>query len=283
MTFLPDLNNRSIAHSQNLFLNSYYSIKMAAMRQPSYRKLKPVLKLILDALFPAGCLKCAEPINTPGNLCAKCWPTITFLSTPCCTTCGYPFEFDGGLDLQCGNCLRTPPPFRQARSVLKYDAHSRDMILAFKHADQTDRGPSFATWMYRTAPKLVDNCDYICPVPLHPYRLMKRRFNQSALLAIELSKLTGRPAIPDLLKRTRPTRSQGTLSATARHKNVKGAFRATSRHFPKIENARILLIDDVYTTGATVEACSNSLLTAGAQQVDVLTFCRVVRTSNVAI
>lgn len=253
------------------------------MRQPSQNKLGIALKFFLDAVFPAGCLKCAEPINTPGNLCANCWPTITFLSTPCCTTCGYPFEYDGDQDLQCGNCVRTPPPFYRARSVLKYDAHSREMILGFKHADQTDRGPAFAAWMYRTAPELVDNCDFICPVPLHPYRLIKRRFNQSSLLANELSKLTGRPAIPDLLNRTRHTKSQGTLSATARHKNVQGAFRVTKRHSKLIENTRILLIDDVYTTGATVGACSHSLLTAGARQVDILTFCRVVRTSNLAI
>lgn len=253
------------------------------MRQPSKNKLRMSLKLILDAVFPAGCLKCAEPINTLGTLCANCWPTITFLSTPCCATCGYPFEFDGGQDLQCGNCLRTPPLFNRTRSVLKYDAHSREMILGFKHADQTDRGPAFASWMYRAAPELVDNCDYICPVPLHPYRLIRRRFNQSALLAFELSKLSGRPTIPDLLFRTRHTKSQGTLSASARHKNVKGAFRVSPKHSHKIENARILLIDDVYTTGATVEACSNSLFTAGVVQVDVLTFCRVVRTANLAI
>jgi ComF family protein len=253
------------------------------MTRSSKTLLSRSLKILLDATFPAGCINCSESTNTPGSLCASCWPAMTFLSDPCCYTCGYPFEYDSGQGSQCGVCLQSAPQFTQARSVLEYNKHSREMVLGFKHADKTDRCPAFASWMYRAAPDLVRKADIICPVPLHPLRLMKRRFNQSALLAIELAKLSSQKVAPDLLTRTRHTQSQGTLSVLGRHKNVRGVFQVTSKKVPSIKNAHILLIDDVFTTGATVNACSKCLLTAGAARVDVLTFCRVVRTSTLAI
>jgi len=238
---------------------------------------------LLDAVFPPGCISCQDPIDISGGLCARCWPDMTFLSDPMCDRCGYPFEYDRDEALLCGNCLRQPPVFSHARSVLKYDEFSRDMILGYKHTDQTRHAPAFASWMYRAAQDLVDSCDIICAVPLHPYRLLRRRYNQSALLTKELAVISGRPAIPDLLIRTAHTKSQGGLSAKARHRNVKGVFRVMNKHAERNRNARILLVDDVLTTGATAEACSQALLRGGAANVDVLTFCRVVRASNLSI
>ncbi|MCF8467072.1 MAG: ComF family protein [Sneathiella sp.] len=237
----------------------------------------------LDALFPAGCVNCAEPIDTPGNLCTDCWPKMTYISAPFCEICGFPFDFDRSDAMICGACIQSPPAFSKARAVLKYDDASRDMILGYKHSDQTNRAPAFARWMYRAGHRLIDECDVICPVPLHSRRLIQRRFNQSALLARELSALSKKPVSPDLLLRTRPTRSQGGLSATARHRNVQGVFQVNPARQHLIEDACILLVDDVLTTGATVNACCLQLRRAGAADVNVLTFSRVVRASNSSI
>lgn len=237
----------------------------------------------LQAAFPPGCLKCAEPLEQPGHLCATCWPHLTFLSEPCCESCGFPFEFSPSSALICASCLRKPPSFAKARAVLKYDEACRDMVLAFKHADQTRNAPAFASWMYRAAADMVAGCDLIAAVPLHPLRLLRRRYNQAALLAREISRLSGKPSVPDLVHRCRPTRSQGGLNAAARKRNVRGVFAANPKKLPHVENARILLIDDVLTTGATVDACSKALLTAGAAKIEVLTLCRVVRATSLAI
>ena len=245
--------------------------------------LAQIQKTALDAIFPPACVNCAEPIDTPGNLCAHCWPDMTYISAPFCEMCGFPFEYDAGDGLICAACLKRPPVFSRARAVLKYDEASRNMILGYKHSDQTNRAPTFANWMHRAGADLIGDCDFICPVPLHHRRLIKRRFNQSALLAKEIARLARKPAVHDLVIRTRPTRTQGGLSAKARHRNVQGVFKVNPVREALLEGARVLLIDDVLTTGATVNACSKSLLKGGALKVDVLTFSRVVRAANTAI
>ena len=183
----------------------------------------------------------------------------------------------------CAACLKRAPAYSKARAVLKYDEASRDMILGYKHSDQTNRAPTFAQWMHRAGMDLINDCDIICPVPLHRQRLIRRRFNQSAMLARELSKLSHKPAILDLLIRKYHTRTQGGLSTRARFRNVRGAFDVNPTRAMLLEGARVLLIDDVLTTGATVEACSKCLIDGGAQNVDVLTFSRVVRAVNTII
>ncbi|TNE34695.1 MAG: ComF family protein [Alphaproteobacteria bacterium] len=240
-------------------------------------------KTLLDAAFPPGCASCAEPIDIPGTLCANCWQDLTYITPPFCEACGYPFEYAEPGVILCGVCVKRAPSFTRARAVLKYDDASRDMILGYKHSDQTDRAPAFASWMLRAGRELVEECDIICPVPLHRRRLVARRFNQSALLALEIGRLAKRAVCPDMLLRIKPTRSQGGLSARARFRNVKGVFKANPLRLSQIEDQRILLIDDVYTTGATLEACSDCLLRTGAADVDVLTFSRVVRGSDLSI
>ena len=247
------------------------------------RLLTQLKKTTPDVIFPPGCVRCAEPIDTPDNLCARCWPEMTYISAPFCDICGFPFEYDAGDGFVCATCLRQLPVFARARAVLKYDDASRDMILGYKHSDQTNRAPTFASWMSRAGADLINDCDVICPVPLHHKRLIKRRFNQSALLAGEIAKLTDKPVIHDLITRKRPTISQGGLSAKARLRNVRGVFEVTQTREDPLNGAKVLLIDDVLTTGATVNACSMSLLKGGATKVDVLTFSRVVRASNTAI
>jgi len=185
--------------------------------------------------------------------------------------------------MKCGVCMANPPPYHKARSVFRYDDHSKDLILSFKHADRTDLAPAYADWLARIAPELVSENTILAPVPLHPGRLLKRRFNQSAMLARALGRKINRPISSDLIQRIKATPSQGSKSFKGRFKNVEGAFRVCPKEMKQLKSQHILLIDDVFTTGATVEACSRALLKAGAKRVDVLTLCRVVRPSNLNI
>jgi ComF family protein len=228
-------------------------------------------------LLPRRCLACGTPVEGRGALCAACWPAVRFLGPPFCNACGYPFEYDPGQGVLCGACTADPPPFDRARAVFVYDDASRGPILAFKHADRTDAAPAFARLMVQAAADLLSDVELIVPVPLHRRRLVSRRYNQSALLAHSFAAETGLPVIPDLLVRTRHTPTQGGLSAAARRRNVRGAFAVRQDNLSIVRDAHILLVDDVFTTGATADTCSVTLLRAGACAVDVLTLARVVR------
>jgi ComF family protein len=204
------------------------------------------------------------------------------LSSPLCACCGSPFEFDplGGADtasLLCGACLRAPPLFARARAVFRYDDASRGLILAFKHADRLHGAPAYGEWLARAGAELLSSATYVAPVPLHWTRLAWRRYNQAALLAEAAARVAGRTVIPDLLVRARRTPQQGDLGAAARRRNVRRAFRVNDRHRDKLRDQRIVLVDDVFTTGATVEECTRALLDVGAAAVDILTLARVVR------
>lgn len=240
-------------------------------------------KLLLDTLFPALCPCCNEPVDEPGSLCAPCWGQTNFISPPYCFQCGYPFEYEISGDMLCGNCIASPPPFTRGISVFQYDDASRHMVLAFKHADRTDRAPAFANWMSRAATDILGDDVIIAPVPLHPKRLRSRRYNQSALLAQNIAKIKGHRVAPDLLTRGRDTASQGGKSPKARFRNVKGAFSIHPKWQNLIDGEHILLIDDVFTTGATLSECAACLLQEGANQVDILTLCRVVRPATMSI
>ena len=232
-------------------------------------------KRALDTLLPPQCLVYSALVDEQGSLCSACWGKITFLGPPQCHVCGLPFEYDLGEGAVCGACARRAPIFRRARSALTYDPASRGLVIAFKYADRTDAAPAYGRWLARAGSGLIAESDLIAPVPLHWTRLFSRRYNQSALLAQALGRQSSLPVATDLLVRRRRTPSQGGLSPYQRHRNVQGAFTVKpKRHF---EGLRILLIDDVYTTGATVAACSRALLKAGAGAVDVLTLARVQR------
>ncbi len=216
-------------------------------------------------------------VHEPGTLCAACWEQIDFLGEPLCHACGVPFEFDHGADTLCGVCVREPPRFERARAVMRYNEHSRDLILGFKYADRTFAAPAFGRWMVRAAAGLIDDADLVVPVPLHRLRLLRRRYNQAALLTLAIAKLAGKQAAPDLLVRRRATPSQGRLSPSQRRANVRGAFAVRAQRRDMLAGKRVLLVDDVMTTGATVSASARVLLRAGAVAVDVITLARVVR------
>lgn len=231
----------------------------------------------LDAVLPPQCLACKAVVAEPGALCAACWSKVRFLAPPQCARCGVPFENivppDGTL---CGGCLAHPPGYDRARAAFRYDDGSRGLVLAFKHGDRTDAASAYGRWLLRAGADLVAGADVIAPVPLHWTRLFWRRYNQAALLAAALGRIAGKTVVPDLLVRRRRTPSQGTLTRAERARNVRGAFAVAPRRAAAVSGARVLLIDDVMTTGATVEAAAAALRRAGAAAVDVLTLARVV-------
>ena len=230
--------------------------------------------VVLDALLPPRCLGCTAAVDVPGRLCAACWAGIDFIAPPHCDCCGLPFDYDEGEGAVCGACVRDEPAFARARAVLRYNGVARSLVLGFKHGDRTHAAPAFAAWMARSGEALLDGADLVMPVPLHRFRLFTRRYNQSGLLAREIALATGLDFAADFLCRTRPTPSQGGLSRRGRFLNVRGAFKPRAGR--DVAGRRVLLVDDVMTTGATADACAKALLRAGATMVDVLTLARVV-------
>ena len=231
----------------------------------------------LDAVLPPQCLRCHAIVDAPGALCAPCWEGIRFIAPPYCDACGLPFEYDSGPGTLCGECVREAPPFERARAAMVYDTSSRELVLAFKHGDRTEATPEFASWMGRAGADLIAQANVITAVPLHWTRLFSRRYNQAALLAQAIGRRAAVPVIPDLLIRRRKTPSQGGLGPAQRRRNLQGALAPNQRHATSIDGRRVLVIDDVMTTGATASATTRALLRAGAAAVDVLTLARVVR------
>lgn len=240
-----------------------------------------VAKAVLDLLFPPLCIGCRAQVGQAG-FCAACWSGIDFLDGPGCACCGLPFGVALEGENLCAACLARPPAFDSARAILAYDEKSRSAILALKHADRLDLVPGFTRWLGRTGRAVLDGSDLVIPVPLHPIRLWRRRYNQSAELARRLARDWKLSYAPFALTRSRSTISQGAMaSARARRRNVLGAFKVPDP--AKVAGKRILLLDDVLTTGATAEACARALKRAGAARVHVLVLARVVKPSDVLI
>ena len=232
----------------------------------------------VDIVLPPRCLGCGAMVADPGAVCPSCWGAIDFITAPMCVCCGLPFAYDTGPEAICGDCARQPPLFGRARSVMTYGDASRRFVLAFKHADRTDAAPAWGAWLARAGSDLLAEANLIVPVPLHRRRLIARRYNQSALLAQALGRETGLPVAVDAVMRTRPTPSQGRMNRSERASNVAGAFTVRPRRISAVRGARIVLVDDVMTTGATLTACIRALQAAGAANVDALPLARVTRT-----
>ncbi len=233
---------------------------------------------LLDLLLPPRCLACGTTVGANGELCPSCWRGITFLGAPQCACCGLPFAFDAGPEALCGACLREKPHYDRARAVFRYDEQSRGLVLAFKHGDRTHSAPAYGRWMQRAGADLLAEADLLIPVPLHWTRLFARRYNQSAMLAYAIHAAGGPEVAPDWLVRRRRTPSQGRRNATARAENVRAAF--ALRPGRSVAGRRVVLIDDVFTTGATIDECARVLRRAGAARIDVLTLARVIRVAN---
>lgn len=235
---------------------------------------------LVDALLPPLCLACRAPVDRQGSLCADCWKQVDFLGPPHCACCGLPFSFEMPEGSLCAACVASPPPWRRMRAATRYSDISRRLILGYKHGDQLHMTPALAGWLDRAGADLLDEADLIVPVPLHRWRLLGRRYNQAALLALALGQRRGVTVAADVLVRRRHTRSQGGLRRRQRLTNLAGAIAVPEARRRLLAGQRVLLIDDVVTTGATAAACSRALLAAGAAQVSVLALARVFTAEN---
>ena len=238
-------------------------------------QLRRLGRAVVDGVLPPRCLACGATVDEIDALCGKCWAAMTFFAPPWCAVCGLPFPHPMGEDAICADCARDRPSWDRARAVLRYDKHSRRLVLALKHADRTHLARALGGWMRRAGAEVLDGADLVLPVPLHWTRLFARRYNQAGLLAHAIRAAGGPPVAPDWLVRRRRTPSQGRLGATARARNVRGAF--ALRPGRSIRGKRIVLIHDVLTTGATVEECARVLRRGGAEFVGVLTLARALR------
>jgi len=249
---------------------------MLALKRPG-TGLAHLLRMATDLVLPPICPGCGAAVGDGNALCASCWSTIRFIAPPLCPVYGTPFAFDLGDGIVSAEALADPPPFRRARAAAVYGDVARRLVHQMKYYDRPHLAETMAGAMARAGSPLLAECSLIVPVPLYRWRLWRRRFNQAALLAKSLSRLTGRPADPFVLERVRSTRQQVGLSATQRAENVRGAFRVPEAMRAKVAGRDVLLVDDVYTSGATAKAATRALLRAGAGAVDVLTFARVTR------
>lgn len=235
-----------------------------------------VLALPARVLFPPVCAGCRRQVSQPGSLCGVCWPKLRFLEKPWCAVMGTPFQYDMGEGFLSAEAIADPPPFDRARAAVAYTGVARRMIQALKYADRTDLAPWMARWMVRAGAELVADADVVLPVPLHWRRFFMRRFNQSAELARAVAALSGKPFEPMAIKRVKVTRQQVGLGHDERRNNVRAAFRVPPEHDITVRGRHVLLVDDVYTTGATVSSVTKALKRGGAAAVDVLTFARVL-------
>ena len=237
---------------------------------------RDALALPARLLFPPVCAGCRRQVSQPGALCGSCWPKLRFLERPWCAVMGTPFQYDMGDGFLSAEAIANPPPFERARAAVAYTGVARRMVQALKYGDRTDLAPWMARWMLRAGAELVAEADVVVPVPLHRGRFFSRRFNQSAELARAISRLTGLPFEPGALVRSRMTRQQVGLGTRERQDNVRGAFKVPEEGDIKVRGRRVLVVDDVYTTGATVSAAARALRKAGAAKIHVLTFARVL-------
>src|SRR5262245_58921928 len=237
--------------------------------------LRRIGRAVVDGVLPPRCLACGAIVDEPDSLCGPCWAGMTFFAPPWCAICGLPFPHPMGEDAVCADCARQRASWDRARAVIRYDKHSRHLVLALKHGDRTHVARALGRWMRRAGAEVLEGAYMLAPVPLHWMRLFARRYNQAGLLAHAIHTAGGPPVAPDWLLRRRRTPSQGRLGPAARTRNVRGAFAV--RRTRDFKSKRIVLIDDVLTTGATVEECARVLRRAGAALVGVLTLSRAVR------
>lgn len=235
-----------------------------------------VLQWPARLLFPPVCAGCRRHVSQPGVLCAQCWPRLRLLERPWCPVMGTPFIHDMGDGFLCAEAIADPPPFERARAAVVYTGVARQMVRGLKFQDRIDLAPWMARWMMRAGAELIAEADVIVPVPLHWGRFLRRQFNQSAELGRALSHLCGVPFSPSAIRRVRQTSQQVGLGRREREDNVRTAFRVPAECEIEIAGRRVLLVDDVYTTGATARAVTKSLKKGGAGAVDVLTFARVL-------
>ena len=237
---------------------------------------RAALGFALDVALPPLCPACRGLVGDDGGLCAACWSRLSFIARPYCERLGTPFGYDPGPGVMSGEAVADPPAFARARAAVRYDDIASALVHALKYGDRLDLAPAMGRWMAHAGRELTTDADALVPVPLHWRRLWARRFNQAATLAATVSRLNGVPVLDDALRRLRATPQQVGLKRSDRATNVQGAFAVPEERHPAVAGKRLVLVDDVLTSGATVDTCTRALLRAGAAQVDVLVFAMVV-------
>jgi ComF family protein len=240
------------------------------------RGLRSLMAAAVDAVYPPVCTGCGRMVGQHRGVCPACWATLRLIERPYCEVLGVPFSHDLGAGILSADAIANPPVFERLRSVAIHEGIARSLVHGLKYRDRTDLAVMMAEWMVRASDGTVKACDAVVPVPLHAFRLWGRKFNQSAELARAVARISNKPFLATALIRTKRTAQQVGLGAAAREDNVRGAFAVTEAGKAALFGKRVVLVDDVYTTGATVSAATRALKKAGVQDVTVLTFARAM-------
>src|SRR5579863_7362384 len=251
-------------------------------RQRAADAVRAFWRATLDLALPRLCAACRAPVEGEG-LCPACWSKLSFITRPYCERLGIPFVYDPGPGILSMQAIANPPAYRRARAAVRFDEISRALVHALKYGDRLDLAPMMGRWISHAGREILAEADALIPVPLHWRRLWARRFNQSAMLAAAISTESGVPIAAGALKRVKPTAQQVGLSRSERAANVQGAFRVPPEGRGEVAGRRLVLVDDVLTSGATVDGCARALLRAGAANVDVLIFARVAEPARTSI
>ncbi len=257
----------------------------SALQRSVSRGIAAAAGAIADTIVPPLCLNCRLPLGTHDALCAACWRQVRFIRAPLCDRLGTPLPFDGGASgpIVSAAALADPPQWDRARAVAQFGPVVRDLIHGFKYGDRHDARRLFGRWLAGAGSELLTDADILVPVPLHRWRLLGRKFNQAQLLAGEISRLTRIPVDPFVLERVKSTPSQVGLSEAERRHNLSGAIRVADKARARIEGAKVVLVDDVITTGSTAGACARVLRRAGAERIDVLALAIVTDDSRIGV
>lgn len=236
------------------------------------------MQAVLHLLYPPQCISCAAPVTSDFGLCADCWRETNFISGLVCDQCGTPLQ---GADREerafCDDCLSIARPWERGRSALVYGDNARSLVLALKHGDRMDLARPAAAWLFKVAQPILKPGMLVVPVPLHWFRLLRRKYNQAALLSNAVARLAGLSHCPDALVRRRPTGTQDGKTRDGRFANLVGAFLVPDRRMAVVRDRDVLLVDDVMTSGATFAAATEALVAAGARSVSVLSLARVAK------
>ena len=242
--------------------------------------MRQIFQTALTMLYPPRCIGCGGLVESDFGLCGSCWSEMPFIGGVVCDACGAPLPGKSdGHRVECDNCIKTPRPWQNGRAALLYQGKARKLVLALKHGDRMEFAKPAAQWMARAGKPLFQSDMIVAPIPLHRWRLMKRRFNQSALLAAEIAREADLRYCPDLLVRSRAPPSQEGRSSDERFTNLADAIVVGAKYSDMLIGQSVLIVDDVMTSGATLTAATEACQRTGAKQVCILTLARVARST----
>lgn len=243
-----------------------------------------LLKNILKIIFPHKCILCEKVIDEENSLCANCWEKIKFIQKPFCCKCSTPLEFEASEYDLCLNCLKNEPLYIKSRSAVIYNHEVARILFRFKFYDKIYLKSFIAKSMIKHSEDILNNIDILIAIPMHKKRLIFRKYNQSLLLAKEIAKITGKKIIYNFLYKTEHTKPQASLRQKDRLNNLKGKFLVNKKYLNNIEKYKdynFAIIDDVMTTGSTINECVKVLNDCGIKNVYAITFAKTVKNSKI--